>query len=242
MGINSGRLEPALLPVVSHGLDLSRTSPGKAWGVHQADEAAEFLAGQVVARNADGKIVKCTGAGAMGIAKWNKAAKISGIVVQEAIVLTATNNVPLKHAYVSQVKVEKQDGTDYVAGTDYNVNTTNGTVARIGGGAIADGETVLVSYRYDVLPGTLDFEGRNFFNFLDDVSIAQNRVTVIQGFSVIFSAAYDASKDYAIGDVLTCGADGFVTKGGGGDQVGKVIQVPTAQDPFLGYELLIPSL
>jgi hypothetical protein len=237
MGINSGRLEPSLLPVVAHGLDLSRTVPGKAWGVHQADEAAEFLAGQVVARDANGKIVKCTGLGAMGIAKWNKAAKLSGIAIQEAIVLTGTGAVALKHPVVSQVKVEKLDGTDYALTTDYLLNATNGTVSRVGAGAIADGETVLVSYRYDVLPGTLDFEGRNFFNFIDDVSIAQNRITVIQGFSIIFSAAYDSSKDYAIGDALTCGADGYVTKGGAGDVVGKVIQVPTAQDPFLGYEL-----
>lgn len=243
MSIQSGRIEASLNSTVSQGLDLTRSVIGRALGVWMADPAASFLAGQVLSLNAAGQLQLCTGAGAVGIAKWNKATSLSAVVINEAIVLTGTAATSLKHAGVSNVKVTSLDGaTTYVVTTDYVVGAVNGTITRNGGGAITSGQTVLVSYRYAVPEADLDFEGRNFFNFIDDVTIAQGRVAVIQGLSTLFSCAFDPSQAYAIGDSITCGANGNVTKGGGGDVIGKVVQLPTAQDPYLGYNLLIPHV
>lgn len=237
LAINSARLQPSLLPAVAAGLDLTRTIPGRALGTHLAASAAVILAGHVVARNSSGEIVLCTGANAMGISKWNKAASLYGTVVKEPVVLTGTDTVNLKHATVSNVLVEDSAGTAYTITTDYTKSDANGTITRVALGGIADGETVYVTYTYLMLNSDLEFQGRNFFNGLDDTAQQLGRLTVIEGLSQIFCATYDTSKQWAVNDVVTCGTTGFLTKGGSGDKMGKVIQVPTAEDPYLGFTM-----
>jgi len=236
---SSGRIQPSLLPAMAEGLDLTRTVPGRALGVWKAATTATILAGQIVARNSDGEIVLCTGAGAIGVSKWNKATAVFGTVTSEAVVLTGVTAHALKHPLVAAVLVTNLAGVAYTVTTDYTANLTNGTVTRVALGGIADGETVLVSYRFAAQTGDLDFQGRNFFNFLDDTAAAQGRLVVLEGPAKVFTAAYDTSLVYAVGDVLKCGADGYVTKTGAGDVVGKVIQPPSATDPYLGYNLTL---
>lgn len=235
--MNDGRLEGSLLPSLSYGLDLQRTIPLRAPGTFQADPAASWQAGQLLTRNAAGLVVRASGSQCIGVAKWNKADALKAIELGEAVTLVSTTPSNLKHASVSDVKVTSLDGLVTYTGADYVVNGTNGTVARSGASAIPDGDTVLVSYRYDVLAQALDFEGRNFFNFLDDVTIAQGRIAVLLDPCSLFTAQFDTSKNYAMHDVLRCDANGNFTNAGGGQIVGKVIQVPTADDPFLGVEL-----
>lgn len=236
-GLSSGRVQPSLLPVLAEGLDLTRTIPGRALGVYKAADAASFAAGQVLSRDSNGNMVLCTGANPAGLAKWNKVSSLNGIAVDEPIVLTGTNNIPLKHANVAAVKVTNLAGVAYTVTTDYTVNATNGTVARVALGGIASGETVLVSYRFAATNNDLDFNGRNFFNLIDDTALAQGRIALIQGLSTIFTAAYDTSQVYAVNDAIKCGSDGYPTKTGGGAVIGSVIQVPTASDPYLGFSL-----
>jgi len=238
-GVESGRIQPSLLPVLRQGLDLSRCVPGKVLGTHVAASAAAFEAGQFVTRNADGQIVLCTGLGVVGMAKWNKATALTGLVKAEAIVLTATDVIPLKHPLVAGVLVTTVAGVTIAAAGNYTLNATNGTIARIGG-VIADGDTVLVTYRFTAQASDLEFAGRNFFNLIDETALQQGRIAVIQGLSNIFTANYDQSVQYAVGQLLYCDANGRPTNlsAGGGDVVGHVSQLPTADDPYLGFEML----
>ena len=72
--------------------------------------------------------------------------------ITEHIVLSGTTAVALKNGPVESVVVvpstlDAAPVTPYVSATDYTLDATNGTVARIGGGAIGDGDTVKVTYR-----------------------------------------------------------------------------------------------
>jgi len=241
-GINSGRIQPSLIPVMKEGLDITRCILGRAPGVYVAAPTSMFVAGMVLTRNADGYLIPCTGVNPAGLAKWNKTNQMYGTIQGEAIVLVSTTPSPLKHPLVSAVLVTNpMTGLPYTVVVDYTVNATNGTITRVPAGAIADGSTVLVAYRFAAQSSDLDFNGRNFFNFVDDASQAQNRMTLVQGLSTIFTAAYDTSVIYAVNDVMRCGADSYPTNSGAGAIIGMVIQVPTADDPYLGFDLTLTA-
>ena len=139
-------------------------------------------------------------------------------------------------------------GTVYTgAGTDYTLNATNGTLTHNGAGAIPVATPVYATYTYELSSRDLDFQGRNFFNFTDDVSISDGRVTVITNASMLFTSQYDSARvDYALtgtGKNLYCGGNTadlaglFTTDSSEGEFVGHVLQIPTADDPFLGVRL-----
>lgn len=241
-GVSSPRLQPSLLPVVVEGLDLSRTIIGRCLGTHVANPTASFVAGMFVTRDANGYIIPCTGAGAVGVAKWNKTNQLYGTQTDEAQVLTGVVATNLEHPLVvvgSVSVVDAVSGVQYALTTDYTVNAANGTVTRTSGSTIPSGNAVLVTYRYAAQSSDLDFNGRNFFNFVDDTATQQGRIAVIQGFSTLFSAAYDTSQVYAVNQPLYVGANSYPTSVASGNAIGQVTQIPTADDPYLGYELTL---
>jgi len=72
--------------------------------------------------------------------------------VTEHVVLNGTTVVSLLHGPVQDVVVvpstlANAPTTAYISGTDYTVDATAGTIVRIGGGAIGDGDTVKVTYK-----------------------------------------------------------------------------------------------
>jgi len=72
--------------------------------------------------------------------------------VVEHVTLSGTTAVALKNSPVQGVSVlpttlSSTLATAFIESTDYTLDTTNGTVARIGGGAIGDGDTVKVTYQ-----------------------------------------------------------------------------------------------
>jgi hypothetical protein len=169
--------------------------------------------------------------------------------VDERVQMAGVGFHNLKHAGLfdaggapplSSVKVTDLTGAVvYARGVDYNVNYINGQVQRIAGFGIADGQIVLVTYQYQVTEQELKFEGRNFWNFINDVDIQGGKITVINDWSIVFTTQFDPAQAYAVNDTLNAGTtaaglDGLVTKGGAGAYIGKVFQVPTADDPFLG--------
>jgi hypothetical protein len=107
---------------------------------------------------------------------------------------------------------------------------------------------VYATYTYQLAERDLDFQGRNFWNFTDDVTIQDGRITVITDAAVLFTSMYDTSRDdYSLigaGKNLYCGggvtaalAGLFTTDSAEGEFVGCVLQVPTSDDPFLGVRL-----
>jgi len=235
------------------GIDLKRSMINSDPGVFVADVNATFQAGQILAYNAAGNVVLCNGtSGAplaipLGYAKWNKNTGLNAATADEAIVLVATTATNLKKANLfptaAGVKVNSLPnsfGTVFVETTDFTVNYTNGQITRVGGGGITSGQTVYVTYQYAIPAADFDFQGRNFWNFVDDVTINQGgRIAIVTGWSLVFTTGYDPSLNYSIGQKLFVdgGAKAGLltsTSGGGRPAFGYVSQLPSATDPYLG--------
>lgn len=233
-----------------NGLDLGRCMIQHDLGIFTADPAATFLQGQLVTKAATG-IQPCPGKGVIGIAKWNKALTLQGVNVDEAIVLAGVVATNLRKSnVVGTVAVRSapgMTGTTYTLTTDYTVNAVNGQVTRVAAGAITDGQTVYVTYTYQLASSDLDFQGRNFWNFTDDVSIQNNAVTVVTGWTMLFTTQYVAGRTYSLagpssnlycaGGATDTDAAGLFTNNanaGGNEFVGRVMQLPTATDPYMG--------
>jgi hypothetical protein len=251
VGLNSPRLAAFQNDVFPRGLDLGRCEVLKDLGVYRAADAADFEAGMLVSQDAAGDLIKAVSRPVLGVAKWNKTNVYTAAIVDEAVSFpVADATVSLRHPNVSNVRVQSAvelGGTTYTVTTDYTVNAVNGTVTHVNSGSIPVATTVYVTYTYDLSARDLDFQGRNFYNFTDDVSVADNRITVIQDADLLFTSMYDTNRsDYALsgtGRNLYCGgatpalAGLFTTDNGEGDFVGHVIQLPRADDPFLGVRL-----
>lgn len=72
-----------------------------------------------------------------------------------------------------------------------------------------------------------------------------NLVVVGVGMCQVFTTMYDARGIYAVGDVLDCGPGGlFTTAALSANDIpfGRVISIPTTDDPFLGVEYQTPGL
>lgn len=226
------------------GLDLGRCQIREALGVFVADPAATFSQGQLVMKNSSGLVVQCDGTDVLGVAKWNKSTGLLGVKVDEAIVLNGTDPSNLSRANVSNVKVSATaGGAAITASGNYTLNTTNGTVARIALGVIGDGDTVYVSYTFAITSQEVTQQhGTNFWNNLDEVSQADNRVTVITDAELLFTTHYDTSRQYALTGAssnLYAGTGGlFTNDNASGKFMGRVMQLPTASDPFLGLRLV----
>ena len=234
------------------GIDLKRSVIGSNIGVHVVNATTTFRAGMLVSLNTSQEIVICPGAAPFGFAKYDKTTALYVPIVDEYIQLTATTATSLAHATLLTLAADSGTrvstavaggGTTYTegAGGDYTVNYTNGTVVRTGGSTIVSGGYVYVTYAYQMTASELQFEGRNFFNTLDDTEFNDSRMTVINDWSTIFTTQYDPSRIYAVNSVVEAGASGDSLSGlvtltgvGAGPDIGTVMQVPTAADPYLG--------
>lgn len=225
-------------------LDLSRSAITVALGTWEVAPAATFEAGAAVALDASGQVgVAADGATFFGVAKWNKTTALTAAIVAEQVILTAFALSNLKHAGLVSAteRVTNLAGTVlYVKDTDYEISYTNGTINRKSGGAIPDGATVLVSYRYTLTTEELVYAGRNYMNLLDD-TLGSGRITVIQDYAILYTDQYDTSKAYATSgatSLLTVDTGKFRPATGVEVVVAKVIAVPTASDQLLGIMLL----
>jgi hypothetical protein len=221
-------------------------------GVYLANPAATFEQGSLVSQDATGLLVPCAGTPVLGVAKWNKAYTLTAALVDEPISFaTVGGTATLKHPNVSRLQLRSAPnfgGSLYAVPGDYTITPLNGVLTQAGvGSTIPVGTAVYASYTYTLQPQDLQFEGRNFWNFVDDVSQADGRVTVITDASVLFTTMYDVTKVYTLtghGKNLYCGGGVtsaltglFTNDSAEGQFVGHVIQVPSADDPFLGVRL-----
>lgn len=252
----SPRMEAFRVSTRAMGLDLMRSVYTRNLGTYVASVGTTFRAGMLVQLNASQEIEICGNGGVtnpFGFAKYNKTSVLYGSVVGEQIQLIgvlptnlANSNLWSKAGGVGGVKVYNlSTGAAYTEGAlnDYTCNYVNGQIQRTAGSTIPAGAYVGVNYQYQVTEAMLKFEGRNFWNFIDDVSIQDNKITVINDWSIIFSTQYDSSRTYAVNDALYAGdaaslLQGFVTNDGAlaTPYVGRVFQLPTAADPFMGIQ------
>jgi len=228
------------------GLDLKQCEILRNPGWYKASAAATIRQGQMVALDANQELVVADSNNVIGVAKFNKMTVGKSANVDEALVLTGTSPVNLKRANVSNVSVRSapnQGGTTYTETTDYTVNSANGTVTRVAGGAITSGQTVYVTYTFDMTAGDYKFQGLNFFNSNDDVTVAEGRLAIVQGPATLYTMEYDTSRSYTLsgtGANLYCGGatsglEGlFTSNASEGRYVGRVIQLPSSSYPWLG--------
>jgi len=251
IGLSSAGLAAFNGTVFKRGLDLGRCVIQEDLGFYVANTTASFEQGSLVAQDANGFIVPATSEGVLGVAKWNKTNVFTSVSVDEPIAFaTANSTVNLKHPAASNLVIRSapgETGTTYAMTTDYTASLPNGTVTQVSTGAIPLATTVYATYTFQLQTSDLDFEGRNFWNMTDDVTIANSRVTVITEASVLFTSCYDTSRTYSltgVGKNLYCGgatpalAGLFTNNAAEGKFVGHVIQLPSANDPFLGVRLV----
>jgi hypothetical protein len=242
---NNADLGAFLNRIFPEGLDLGRCQITQALGIYVADPTNTFRAGQVVMRNAAGLVVPSDGTDVLGVAKWNHATTLVSAVTDEAVVLTGVVASNLKHPMISNVRVAsglKGTGTVYAETTDYTLSTTNGTVTRVALGGITSGATVYVTYTWQITEADLvQMQGKNFWNTNDEVSQNESRITVITDAELLYTTQYDTSKVYTLTGAtsnLYASSTGLFTSASGTKYVGRVYQVPTAADPFLGLKLI----
>jgi len=235
-------------------LDIKRCNITTNLGILDvAAVCGNFEGGTIMQKVDEGGVTKLTisdGTNPCGVAKWDHMTGIEGLVVREALVLSAgaVGTGTLKHANLiaGMFKVELVDGTDTVDGVDYNMNTVNGIVTNIAGGLIPDAGTVYVTYKYQKTEAEIDtgeypaglIGGRNMRNSLDDVP-GSGKMTLIQAFALLYTTCFDSSLDYVVGEKLYSDANGMFTNVAGGHPcIGSVHEVPAAGDAFLGVELI----
>ena len=248
---NNALLGAFLNRTFPEGLDLGRCQINQALGTYVADPTITFNAGSIVSLSATGLVIPSAGTDVLGIAKWNHALVYMAAAVDEVLVLpTGGVDVPLKNANVSNVRVASAvqgGGTIYAIdppGADYSVNATNGTIRNMAG-AIGNNATVYVTYTYQLTQAEVtQMQGTNFWNTLDEVSQNESRVTVITDAELIYTTQYDTSQLYNFtnkSDLYSSVAcHGLFTSdpANAAKFVGRVFQVPTASDPFLGLRFI----
>jgi len=238
--------------IFPQGLQLNRCQINRKNGFWEAEVNAVFRQGQLVQLSANGLVQRANdGTDILGVASATKdTGNGNAVAVDEPVVLVGTTVTNLRRGAIvgtsttnNSIKVAlTAGGAALTVTTDYVVDSlANGQIHRAGGGAIPDGATVYVTYTYALTSADLDFQGRNFFNLQDDVTIQGSRIAVIQDYAILFTTEYDTSRRYQINDALTCGnsdaeVQGLVTNATEGQYVGQVIQIPTATDPWLGWE------
>lgn len=231
------------------GLDLIRSVITRDLGTEVVNPAASVREGQLVSRDSAGYIIPANLVDVYGIAKWGSAALGVSVVVDEPVTLNGTTVTLLKRPNVSNVTVRSAPGmagTLYVGGgTAYTIVAANGTIARVG--TITDGQTVYVTYTYALTDADYMFDGRYFQNQAGDRTLYQEgRITIITDWARVFTIEWTSGTGIATGLTYTltgatsklyCSAEGKFTNvnaGGTSDFVGRVYQIPSAQDPYMG--------
>ena len=237
-------------------LDLKRCAIYTNLGILDiASICANFEGGTIMQKVDEGgepKLVVSDGSNPSGVAKWDHMTGVEGVVVAEAITFPTgapvTANLKHPNLIALMYKVEDAAGANYTegGGNDYTMNATNGIVTRVGGSTIPDGGTVYVTYKYQKTDAEIDageypfglIGGRNLRNSLDDVP-GSGKMTLIQGYALLYTTCFNSSRDYVVGTKLYSDANGqFTNVAGGNPQIATVHQVPSADDAFLGVELM----
>lgn len=244
---NGPRLAAFQSDVFATGLDLRRSEIQRDLGVFKAAASASFEQGMMVSLNASQEVVIADGGDVLGVAKWNKADLQKSLVVDEVHTVVASGVTQLSRGNVSNVVVRTaadMGGTAITATGDYVLSTANGTLTWEASPAeVSDGQTVYVTFTFDMTAADYQFQGRNFFNFVDDVTIAEGRIAVVMSPATLFTTQFDTSRTYALTGAssnlycggATAGLEGLFTNDSGeGAYVGRCIQLPSASDPYLG--------
>lgn len=228
------------------GLDLARCEILRARGTWKANAAGSFRAGAPVMLNSSGEVVLADNTSLLGVAKWPKMSLGKSLVVDEEVnFVDASATVDLAHPGISNVAVRSAvegGGTQYTVTTDYTLNTTNGTITHVAIGSIDEAAPVYVSYTWSLTADDYLFEGSNFWNVNDNVTIQDGHITVVQAPAKIFTTEFDTSKIYTksgSGSNVYVNSSGVFTSTSSSNILcGYCINIPSAGDPYLGIDFI----
>lgn len=242
--------------IFKKGLDLSRSVVGRDLGTEVANPNATIRPGMIVSRDAQGYVIPANLTDVYGVAKWGKDNFGVSVQVDLPVVLNGTvvTNLTVNgqaRGNVSNVTVRSapnMGGVLYVGGgTDYTVVAGAGTIARVALGAIPDGATVYVTFTYALVDADFNFDGRFFQNqAADRTQYQEGRITVITDWSRLFTVEWATGTGVATGLTyalvgapadLFCNALGQFSNVVAGEFMGKVYQLPTAADPYMGVTI-----
>lgn len=261
--LSNGRLESFKNNVWNTGLDRTRGDVLRRIGTGTAAAAASFREGQPLMLNSSGLLVAHDGTAVplAGVASANKMTLGQAVIVDQVVIFTAagqTRNLrPNIVANSFQARVAANWGaasSDTFAetgagGVDFVLNRTNGTLQHQSATSdvtptVASPITLYVSYVVSLTAADYEFEGRNFFNNLDDVTIQDSKVSVIKAPCSVWTAEFDTTSAWAVNAAVYLGIaannnTGLFSMNSGGSAVlvGRVLQAPTAGDPYVGIEL-----
>ncbi len=239
------------------GIDRKRSVLKSDPGWYVADPTTTFRAGMLVSLDANERVTRCVGTDVLGFSLYNNTTTEYATVTGEYVQLNGVVATNLKHANLLQPVVGPPSlgvrvgaaltGAAYTegAGDDYVVSYVNGTITRSAGSTIADGGYVYVNYMYPLTEADLDFEGRNFWNLTNDVNVSDGKCAVATDATTIFTTAYDPHLTFTVNQLLYAGTtaqgcEGLVTTAstGANAYIGRVVQIPTAADPWLGLRFV----
>lgn len=219
----------------------------------------DYRAGMIACRDANG-LVRVAGneATKSTVGPLNKAIGIFGedritTTLQqtdqalEEITVTSGVAVALAHNGIvtnSERVIKKSDGSAYTRTTNYTIDFTNGTITSVN---IPSGTVVQVTYTFQLNDDNeKNFRGVNFKGSLDDTA-GSKKSTVWKGYGEFSTDQFVTRQAYAVGDDLRythsahdMGAGLLTNEASSGAVinvvVGRVTTVPTAAQPFLGFE------
>jgi hypothetical protein len=225
--------------------------------------ADDYRSGMIAARDADGAIVVCgaaddpdSGTKPIGILGEDRltASLQQTDQVNEAVTVTVAVGIALAHDAIvpgSYRLVRESDSAVLVegGGNDFTLNTTTGVVTFTAGGpsTVVNGDVIDVTYTFKLNDDfEKNFRGVNFKGATDDTE-GSKKATVWKGHGEFETDQFVTANAYVIGELLRVtlsGHDmgpGLLTNEGAGANVGatvcaRVEKVPTASDPFLGFE------
>jgi len=165
----------------------------------------------------------------------------SGTFVAAGTINLSKGNV-LSTAFI---KVTSTTGTVYTQGVDYTVSTTNGVVTRLAGGAIAALASVVIWYSYTLQNAEIYWDnvstqwtasGQNYDRQADD-TLGSGKITIAEGDAKLHTDQYDVNQTYTLNAPLYANSSSqWTTVSGFTSICGRVIGVPTANDPFLAVQ------
>lgn len=255
----SAQMQRFFVDDIPMGYDFGRSQVQHTFGHWLANSSATFRAGMLVQLNANQEVIVCSGTEPVGFARYDKTTALYETVVDEYIQLNALVATSLAHANLydpsggaapsnalTVASAVKGGGTVYTegVGNDYNVNVTNGTVVRDAASTIVSGAYVYVTYMYQLTATQLQRNGSSFTNSTDVVTQWGEKVSIATGPGIVFTTAYDTNVQYTINVALHAGTtgnglSGLVTTAAHGTAfIGNCIQIPTANDPYLGIKYI----
>lgn len=249
--------------IYAKGLDLNTRSKFTSELPFPVANGTTLRAGQWVKLDANGYIVPCNAVDdkPLGMSKWQKQSLAIAmatdvpltVVAGGTVTLTGYTNIPTLGATGEIiVKTAKNGGgttldgpAGYGAGgsTDFTaINLVNGTItfAAVPANTV-NGAVVYASFAFTLTTDQMNVDGKDFHNQqLDDVTLGGDMMNIAQDFTQAFTTEFEPNVAtwYAIGNKVYLSANGRVTtaSGGGATEIGTIISVPSAVDPFIGYQ------